>query len=117
MLALAVVSAGACASGGGPAEDGEPGADGFRVQIENDAVPPTALVVWIVPRTGPREMLGTVDPGTNRTFGVEARLAPDRYRLVAETTAGAEIVSRPFTVTDDVSGLTWDLGVNSVTTH
>ena len=112
--ALAVLAFGACASSGDPAPDGP--AD-VSVQIQNNTVPPTTLVVWLVPQTGTRDMLGTVDPNGTRTVSVEAPITPERYRFVAETTAGEVIVSRPFTVAEGDTSVRWDVNLNSVFTQ
>lgn len=111
LLAPAVISG--CATGGEAAPMAEAAA-GVTVEVENTVVPPTSLVVYMVPSTGTRQMLGTVDPNSSQTFRFSAAATPERYRLVGETTAGTDLVSREFTVTGDITGLTWDVELNTV---
>ena len=106
-----------CASGGemdaveaGAAMDGE----GVAVEVENNLIPSTSLTVWMVSRTGTRNMLGTVSPGETDVLTTTGLFDGD-YRLMAETTAGEELWSNSFYVGDTSDTVTWDMNANIVT--
>jgi hypothetical protein len=82
------------------------------VRITNDLIPPTVLTVWLVPEAGARRMLGTVTPQDTISFPIDA-FAAGRHRLLARTTAGAEITSELFT--PPVPGvIRWNVRMNLV---
>lgn len=116
LLALMVALLPACASGGAGvnAEAGaEVGASsGPTVVVNNNLSVPTALTVSIVPETGVRRLLGNVSPSGNSTLRYGGTPI-GRYRLVARTTSGAEIVSDPF-VFGGGNQVTWDLQSNII---
>lgn len=83
------------------------------VRVQNNVIPPTSLTVWAVPETGVRRMLGVMQPSETKTFTFEPSLPNTQYRLVAQATAGSELVSREFTFAG-VSGVTWDMSLNVI---
>ncbi len=107
-LAAALLLA-ACAAAVPGAADAE-----LLIRVQNNLVPPTSLTVWAVPATGTRQMLGTVDPSTTATLRFDPAPAAGQYRLMAETTAGTEIVSNPV-VLSDAAVVQWDLSSNIAT--
>lgn len=93
---------------------GEPAAGQYGVQVENDLIPPTSLTVWLVPETGARVLLGTVQPSETTTFTLEqAPAAAVEYRLLARTTDGTEVTSNPFTMSEPHT-VTWNTQSNLI---
>lgn len=90
------------------------GAADVAVEVQNDLVPPTSLTVWMVPTVGGRDMLGVVPPGATQTLEFNMTSASGEYRLQAETTAGEEIWSYPFILSESDAAVVWDLSANSI---
>lgn len=113
LLVLMLALLPACAAGGAAAADAELGANAAAVRVNNNLIPPTSLTVWAVPQTGTRSLLGNVNPNGTATLGWDAVRVGGEFRLLAQTTAGQEIVSRPFYF--DGSGVVeWSLQTNTV---
>jgi hypothetical protein len=93
---LAVVAWSACASAERQAATGEDRT--VQVTVENNLQPPTAVTVYIGEQIGTRRTLGDVGSLDTRTFSYEPATRTGTYRLVARTTAGAELVSDPITL-------------------
>ncbi len=90
------------------------GAEGVAIRVNNNTVPPTTLTVSVAPENGVRQLLGTVTPGDTQTFTyTPTALRTSRFQLIGETTAGAEIVSRPFTLVD-AAAVVWDVNLNTI---
>lgn len=105
-----LIAATGCASAG-------MGAGGERtvaVEVENNLIPPTSLSVFAVPETGTRRLIGVVEPSTTETLRFDPVAAGGQYVFVAESTAGAEIVSDPVTITEPMV-MNWDLAANIIT--
>lgn len=111
---LAVLALSACAgrAGAEAAEMTVPEGHAM-IRVQNNTIPPTTLTVWAVPETGARTRLGVLRPSATETFHFEPIGAGTRYRLVAETTAGADLVSREFSLTG-TAGVLWDVNANIV---
>ncbi len=100
---------------GGCASTGEnSGVADVQVEVVNDLIPPTSLSIWVVPSIGGRDMLGSVPPGATRTLGYNMVTASGEYRLQGETTAGDEIWSNPFILSESDATVVWDLSANSI---
>lgn len=110
-LLLAVLLA-ACATAGNSSRAA--GGD-VVVRVDNNLIPPAALTVYMVSETGTRRLIGNVSPQQNATLSFDPLAASGRYRLVARTTAGAEIASTPFTLTTGDAAVNWDLRSNIAT--
>ncbi|MGH7501032.1 MAG: hypothetical protein ACREL7_04670 [Longimicrobiales bacterium] len=114
-IPIAAIVLAACASGGtGSAEAaGEVSAGAVAVQINNDLVPPAVLTLWIVPETGARRRLGTVNPNGQATFSFSPTVRAMEHRLVAEVTGGNGQTSNPFSF-DAVSSILWNVSSPNV---
>lgn len=95
----------ACATAGAGEGDG-----GVAIRVDNNLIPPASLTVSIVSvDTGFERLLGTITPGSQKSFRFEPVGASGRYRLVGETVSGTEIPSTPFVLTDSEAIVNWDL--------
>lgn len=90
------------------------GAADVPVEVRNNLIPPTSLTVWMVPTVGGRDMLGVVPPGATQTLGFNMFSASGEYRLQAQTTAGEEIWSYPFILSESDAAVIWDLSANNI---
>ncbi len=106
---------GACATSSQAANRSEQtvAQENVQVQVQNNLVPPIAVTVWIVPRTGVKKMLGSVNPGATSTFDYSSTNALP-FVLEARTTGGTNITSRQFTITAGTDQVAWDLHSNTV---
>ncbi len=109
---ILILLVGACAPNGVDT-DVDPEAEA-AIQVNNDLIPSTVVTVWIIPDVGSRQMLGTVSPGDSETLRFDAGATTREYRLRARTTAGAEIVSTPFSLAAG-QAVEWNLNSNMVT--
>lgn len=109
IAAATILVLGACATAGGAGGE-ETVVD---IEVENTLSPPVSVTIWIVPELDPRELLGTVGPGEAEAFSYTAGAA-GRYRLVAETTAGGDLLSRRFAIPGDVETVSWNMSTNTV---
>jgi hypothetical protein len=113
LLALALALLPACATAGGGTTD-EPTADApARVVVNNNLVVPTSLTISIVPETGVRRLLGNVPPGGRATLPYNDPGIAGRFRLLARSTAGRDLLSDPFTF-NGRGTITWDLQSNII---
>lgn len=88
--------------------------EGVSIRVNNNVIPPTSLTVYAVSETGSRQILGSVSPSGAKTFSYDpVALSSSRFRLLARTTTGAELVSQPFTLTG-TTGLEWEVNTNSI---
>jgi hypothetical protein len=125
VLTSMVLFAVSCASRGSPAnEAGLTGAgSGVAIQVTNDLVPPNAIAVWIVPETGSRRRLGTIQPNGTQTFTFSPISASMDHRLQAEYEGGPRTgleasnstpTSNPFTL-QGVRAAVWRVSTPGVT--
>lgn len=115
LAALAVVAlATACGSAGEAGMSEASPQHGVAVEVENNLVPPTSLTVWIISDAGGRQMLGSVSPRDTNVLDADIGRLGSEYRLVGETTAGNEVASRPFVITESTATVTWDLTANTI---
>lgn len=112
MALLAVTVLSACASGGGMGQ-GDAGPTAATVMVNNNLTVPTSLTVHLVPENGVRRLLGNVSPGGTEQLSVRGALAAGRYRLLARTTGGNDLVSDPFSLSEGET-VTWDLQSNII---
>jgi hypothetical protein len=81
------------------------------IRVENDMNPPSSLSIYLVPEGGIRRLLGTI----NGSGTVRIENPPiGRYRLLARTDLGREIISDPVIPVMGAS-LKWDLYTNVIT--
>ena len=109
VLASVIVGAAACASSGSSgaaAEAPQGNANTVTIQVTNDMIPPTQITVWIVPETGSRRRLGSVEPSRQASFPFSPAIRSMDHRLVAEPTGGNDVTTTPFTL-DGVSAVRW----------
>lgn len=78
-----------------------------EIVVTNDIHPPTSVSVWIEDEGGSLSRLGSVSPGETADFSFRPRIGT-RYRLVARTTSGAELVSHLFRLNGGERA-SWDL--------
>jgi hypothetical protein len=103
----------ACASGAGgsgaaaPAQD-QPAGDAVTIVVNNDAVPPANITVWIAPESGPRRRLGTISSNGRQNFTFTPSTRSMEHRLVAEKQGGDSQTSNPF-VLEGVNGVRWSI--------
>lgn len=112
LIALPVFALGACASAG-TGGSGDMSGQQVSVTVENTAVPPTTLTVWIVRDSGYRQRLGTVTSNSTERFRYNVP-GVGEYRFVGEARTGSDVGSQPFTLTDASNRVSWDIGANSV---
>ena len=107
-LGLAAVFALGCASSGGTegADAGGDTAGGIAVTVTNAVVPPAAITLWIVPQTGSRRRLGTIQPNQQGTFNFTPTVPAIEHTLQAEHVGGGQTTSNPF-VLSGVTRVTW----------
>jgi hypothetical protein len=103
----------ACAAGstGSDTEDLEQ--DVIPVLVRNNLTPPTAITIRVLKPSGTRVVLGTVPPRTARTLRFKESFFESGYLLVAQTTEGTEVASRPFDLFPR-SAVEWTLTTNSL---
>ena len=112
---LAVTFLAACASAGGGMEGtADTGPTAVTVVVNNNLTIPTSLTVSLVPENGVRRVLGSVSPNGNASLGVRGAITGGRYRLLARTTNGNDLVSDPFSLGDGAQ-VTWNVQSNIVT--
>jgi hypothetical protein len=85
------------------------------VIVENNARTPALLTVWVQPRRGGRQMLGTVLPDATNSFHFVPERSSGDYVLVARTPYGEEVVSNPFPISR-TAVVSWSLFSNIATT-
>lgn len=99
LVLLLAVGAAACSSSSQTGADTTPSAgQGVAFQVTNDLVPPTSITVWLVPETGSRRRLGTLDPNGAQTFTYSPGDRSMDFRLQVEATDGRNVSSQPFTL-------------------
>ena len=107
-LGLGIMLAMGCASSGGAegAEAGSNAGSGIPVTVTNAVVPPAAITVWMVPQTGSRRRLGTIQPNQQATFNFTVTSAAIEHTLQADHVGGGQSTSNPF-VLSGVTRVTW----------
>lgn len=84
---LALVAVGvlvACSSGGGGASASpEPSGERVSIRVSNDLIPPTDVVVWVVPETGSRWRLGSVRSNGQQSFNYAPTMRSALHYLLA----------------------------------
>ncbi len=121
VVAMAAAGLFACArAGGGGRESAEASGSGISIQVTNDLIPGTSIVVWVVPEVGNRQRLGPVPPNGRRSFQYSPRLETEIYLVAvpegpASGTMGpvSERRSTPFPVTR-VQSVTWSVSAMNV---
>jgi len=69
--------------------------------------------LYIEPAAGVRGTLGTIEPGSTRTFSYRIQSATRQVKLIALNSMGQTLESESVTVPRG-AGLSWDLQVNAV---
>lgn len=117
IVLLGIAALASCASGGGGAEPAASQAAGesVTVNVTNDLVPPSTVVIWMDPTTGGRRRLGEVQPNAQGRFTFNPAIRNEDHQLVAERTGGGAQESNPFVLTG-VSTLQWNVSSRVVRT-
>ncbi len=89
-LSLSLSAGVSCAMGARSAET--PGQ--VVVEVRNNLTPPTSITVFVLPESGGREYLGSVDPLDTRELTVP-QPPTGTYRFLARTAEGSEFVTNP----------------------
>ena len=88
--------------------DGAAGAgDGIAIVINNDRIPPSSATVYVVPESGGRQRLGTVNGGARQTFNYRPISLSGDYRLVAEMVGASDVSSNPFNFVGGITRVEW----------
>ncbi|MBK5187693.1 MAG: hypothetical protein JJD97_05570 [Gemmatimonadaceae bacterium] len=112
VAALALSTAGACASGHVRRDGGE---QPMIVHLTNNLVPPSDVTVYVVTQQGVRELLGSVPPNKDRALTIRgSMLRGTSFRIVAERALGRSVVSQPINASNDGSIIDWELQTNAV---
>lgn len=86
-----------------------------QVEIHNDITRPIPFMVYAVKHNGIRTQLGSVPPGTERTFMFTPSTFSESYRLVAVGPSGRQFRSQVFTVGSEMTGhIIWMMSANIV---
>jgi hypothetical protein len=111
LLALGVALAGCAPEADlpGPA----PTDAGLSITVEHDLPVATSLTVHLIDPTGTTRRLGSVSPGSSRTFSLPERAQIGDYRLVAAVADGRRVTSRPFILSGRY-GVRWSPSANVV---
>lgn len=120
-LVLAMAGLGACASSGASPGESEPSGDAVSVRVMNDTSPPTAIVVWVVPESGNRWRLGSLQPNAQQSFRYSPMLRSMQVHLLAVPQGPAsglmqqqgEFRSDPFTM-EDVRIVNWSVSRRTI---
>lgn len=111
LTGLSLLALGACASGG--TGSGDVSGQQITVTVENTAVPPTTLTIWMVKDNGMQQRLGTVSSNNTATYNYTVP-GVGQYRLEGRARTASDSNSQFFTLTDSHSRVIWDIGANSV---
>ena len=122
IVAFVMPALAACAGGGGGGgaqEAGQtpaPSGNAVSVRVTNDLVPPTPIPVWVIPETGSRRRLGTIEANGQGTFSFSPSVRGMEHRLMAQTAEGREVSSNPVTL-EGVRGVRWSASSTVVSTE
>jgi hypothetical protein len=108
-LVLLLLGLGACASAGGSGDGGAE--ESTTLVVDNNVVTPSTLTVYAVPEVGTRTFVSTVTPGARATLRFDPVGTLGRYRFVAETAGGSEVVSNPVSFSPGAT-IRWNLSAN-----
>lgn len=109
---VALMSAGACASGHSPRDDG--GTVAMVVHVNNNLAPPSDVTIYAVQRDGIRRLVGNAPPNRDVALKIPGNVLPGtEFRLVADRTGGRSIPSQPISAASRVM-IDWDLQTNAV---
>ncbi|MGH7574311.1 MAG: hypothetical protein ACREM1_04165 [Longimicrobiales bacterium] len=120
VLSISMVACASGGSGGGGEPDAAAGAAGaeaatneITIEVQNDVVPGAAVVLWIVPETGSRRRLGSIESNDQQSFRYTPTARDMDHHLVAEKSGGGEESSNRFSLVG-VSGLSWQISSPNV---
>ena len=85
----------------------------MSVSVVNNRADGGTATIYIEPAAGVRTTLGTVDPGSTRTFTYRIEAQNRQVKLIALNAAGQTMESERITVPRG-AGLSWDLQINSL---
>lgn len=112
-LSILIAGVMACASGGDRRGTAGEASEGLQIEVRNNLRPPTEMTVLIREEGSAGTTLGTVPATSSRTFTFSAVYLGARYRLVARTSGGREIVSDTIHA-EPGETMTWILGTNQL---
>jgi len=108
LLALVPLALGSCLFGRGSHDQPT-----VTVRVQNNLVPSSALTISLIPMTGSRQVVGTVDPSSSAELRFTPGSSGDPHRLLAEATNGTAIASRLFTLAT-AETVEWNVGTNTL---
>jgi hypothetical protein len=97
---------------GGTTEQGVEG-EGVEFVVINDRTPPAPITVYLVPETGGRRRLGTLQPNGRQTFRHAPAAPSQEFQLVADAVGEGDVESERFTLLD-VNQIEWSTSNRTV---
>lgn len=86
----------ACASTAGGDEPAAGGAGAVAFAVDNDVSPPSSITVYLVPESGGRQRLGTVNANGRQTFSHSPFSPSMQFYLLAEVVGESDVRSESF---------------------
>lgn len=109
---VAVMSAGACASG--QSHRANDGTVEMIVHVNNHLAPPSDVTIYAVQRDGIRRLVGNVPPNRDVALRIPGNVLPGtQFQLIADRTGGRSIPTQPISAASGVM-IDWDLQTNAV---
>jgi hypothetical protein len=108
LLALLPLALGSCLFGRGSHDQPT-----VTVRVQNNLVPTSALTISLIPTTGSRQVIGTVDPSSTAELRFTPGSTGDPHRLLAEAPNGTATASRLFTLAA-AERVEWNVGTNTL---
>jgi hypothetical protein len=108
LLALLPLALGSCLFGRGSRDEPT-----VTVRVRNNLVPTSALTISLIPTTGSRQVIGTVDASSTSELRFTSSSTGDPHRLLAEASNGTATASRLFTLAT-AETVEWNVGTNTL---
>lgn len=113
LIGVAALSISACAAtSAGTTEEAVEG-EGTAFVVVNDRTPPAPITVYLIPETGGRRRLGTLQPNGRQTFHHAPAVPSQGFHLVAEAVGESDVRSDQFTL-QDVGQIEWSTSSRTV---
>jgi hypothetical protein len=110
--AVAIMFAGACASGHSHRDGG--GAVQMIVHVNNNLAPPADVTIYAVQQDGIRRLVGNAPPNKDVALRIPGDVLPGtQFRLIADRTGGRALPSQPISAASGVM-IDWDLQTNAL---
>lgn len=111
VVAFGLAACASTSSGGATAEGAE--GEGIQFTVINDRTPPAPITVYIVPESGGRRRLGTLQPNGRQTFSYQPPVPSQQFSLLAEAVGERDARSEGFTLIN-VSQIEWQTSSRTV---